>query len=171
MAQEMSKSKLLELIRTERQSLEEILLGFDDSQMLNPSLDGNWSIKDILAHIVTWEQRMVKWIEEALNGETPQILPAGMTWDDLDLWNEQTFMENQDIPLPGVLSDFHSSFTQVLMTVESLSEEDLIDPDRFEWRDGKPLWQMVSANTNWHYSDHRNQIEGWINKSNIEKAK
>ncbi len=171
MSQEMSKSKLMDMIRSERESLEEIIRELNEGQMLEPSLDENWSIKDILAHITTWEKRMVRWLEEAQRGESPQILPPGMTWDDLDLWNEQTYIENQNIPLPKVLSDFHSSFVQVLRTVESVSEENLIDPDRFEWRSGKPLWQMVSANTHWHYADHRAQIAAWLGESDIEESK
>ena len=162
MNQEMTKRKLLDLIRSERKAFEEQLEGLDEEKMLQPTLDGDWSIKDILAHITTWEKRMVKWMEQTTQGETPQMLPPGMTWDDLDLWNEQTYVENKDFPLPKVLSDFHASFNQVLEIVEALSEEDLTNPERFEWRKGKPLWQIVSANTHWHYADHREQIAAWL---------
>jgi hypothetical protein len=171
MTQEMSKSRLMDLIRIEREALDEILVGLDETQLLKPSFAGNWSVKDILAHILAWEKRMVKWIEEAQRGETPKMLPTGMTWDDLDLWNEQTYLENRDIPLSNVLSDYRSHFTQVWKTVEGLSENELLDPDRFEWRDGKPLWQIISANTHWHYADHRQQIAAWIKESNEEKEK
>jgi hypothetical protein len=158
----MTKTKLLKLIRSERKAFEELLEGLDQEKMLQPTLDGDWSVKDILAHITTWERRMVQWMEETMQGERPQMLPPGMTWDDLDLWNEQTYLEQKDLPLPTVLSNFHSSFTQVLEIVEAIPEEDLIDPERFEWRQGKPLWQIVSANTHWHYTDHREQIEAWL---------
>lgn len=165
MTDEMTKSKILELIQSEHKLLEDQLGGLSEDELLQPSLSGNWNIKDILMHIVFWEERMVEWIEVALRDEIPQMLPPGLTWDDLDIWNEQTNLENKDKPLPEVLSRFHSSYLQAFEIVEKIQEEDLINPNRFEWREGKPLWQIVSSNTHWHYAEHREQITDWLNST------
>jgi hypothetical protein len=63
--------------------------------MVQATLEAGWAVKDILAHISIWEGRMVRCLEEAIRGEVPQMLPPGMTWDDLDLWNEQDFPGEQ----------------------------------------------------------------------------
>jgi hypothetical protein len=129
--------------------------------MTEPGVTGTWSVKDLLAHITVWEQRMVGWVAESLRDRVPQQLPSGMTWDDLDQWNEQTYRESRDKPLDQVLTEFDRSYSQALEAVKAAPETELIDPDRFPWREGKPLWHMVAANTCWHYKEHREEIETW----------
>ena len=156
------KSEILELIQKERKHLETTLAQVTENQMLQPGAQDGWTVKDILAHITTWEQRMVRWLEETLQGDVPQMLPPGMTWDDLDQWNEQTYLENRERPLAEVLAKFHQSYQQALKAAEAASEEDLMDPQRFAWREGRPLWIMVAANTYWHYEEHNQAIRTWL---------
>ena len=47
-------------------------------------------------------------VGETLRGDVPEMLSPGMTWDDLDQMNEQTYLENRDKPLAEVLSEFHT---------------------------------------------------------------
>jgi hypothetical protein len=164
MAEEFTKSQVIESIKTERKLLEEQLEGLTEDQMLQPNLEGRWSIKDVLAHIVTWERLMIDWLETAMRGKVPEMLPPGLTWDDLDVWNERNYEDNKDLTLSDVISNFHSSYKLAFKTVEGISEQDLINPDRFEWREGRPLATIVAANTYWHYTEHREQIEHWRSK-------
>jgi hypothetical protein len=64
--------------------------------------------------------------------------------------------------LERVLADFHRSYESALARVEALTEEDLVDPQRFAWRKGDPLWHMVAANMWEHYQEHRESIEKWL---------
>ncbi len=162
MNDEMTKSQLLDAITDGRKKFEERLAQLDEDQMTTPGLESGWSVKDVLAHIQVWEARMISWLEDAQRGEIPQMLPPGMTWDDLDQMNEETYLQNRDRPLSEVLTEFHQSFPKVLDIVKIIPEEDLIDPDRFEWREGKPLWFIVASNTFWHYDEHDKSIREWL---------
>ena len=162
MTEEMNKTKLIEAITNGRRKFEETLSQLDADQMTIPGLESGWSVKDVLIHIQVWEARMVRWLGDTQRGEIPQMLPPGMTWDDLDQMNEETYLENRDKPLAEVLAEFHQSFPQALDMVKGVSEEDLIDPNRFEWREGKPLWFIVAANTFWHYEEHEKAIKEWM---------
>ena len=64
-----------------------------------------------------------------------------------------------------VLAGFQNSFQKTLKAVQALTEQDLIDPQRFEWREGDPLWHMVAANTWWHYKEHRETISRWLKET------
>ncbi len=161
MTEEMNKSHLIEAVTNGRQRFEATLSQLDEDQMTTPSLESGWSVKDVLAHIQVWETRMVSWLEDVQRGEIPQMLPSGMTWDDLDQMNEAIYLEYRDKPLVEVLAEFRQSFPKALELVKSISEEDLINPDRFEWREGKPLWFIVAANTFWHYEEHEKAISEW----------
>jgi len=162
MEEKMSKVKLLHEIQEERQRLENTLAKVSEEQMLVPGVIDEWTVKDVLAHITVWEQRMVSWMAGAVRGEVVQMLPPGMTWDDLDEWNEQTYQQQRDRSLEKVLSDFELSYPQALKAVQDISEQELIDPDCFEWREGEPLWVMVAANTFWHYKEHDESIRAWL---------
>jgi hypothetical protein len=163
MDEELTKHKIMDSIRVEHKLLEDQLEGLTEEQMLQTTLEGGWSIKDILAHIVSWERLMVQWSDTTLQGKIPEMLPPGMTWDDLDIWNEQLYNDNKATPLAEVMSNFHSSFKFAVEIVEKFSEEDLINPDRFEWREGRPFSDIVAANTYSHYKEHREQINLWRN--------
>ena len=158
----MTKAKIMDLIQSERESLEGVLAGLSEAQMTRPGGENNWSVKDILVHITDWERRMVGWIEESLSGEVPQRPAPGMTWDDLDRLNEQTYELNKDRALGDVLASFHRSYERAWQVVETMTEEDLVDPGRFAWRAGDPMWHMVAANTWEHYQEHREPIENWL---------
>ena len=162
MEEQMSKEKLIGEIQIERLHLERTLEKISRQQMVTPGVMDDWTVKDLLAHIAVWELRMVRWLEQTVRDEVPEMLPPGMTWDDLDQWNEQTYQKHRHRDLDEVLADFELSYPQALSAVQDISEEDLIDPNRYAWRDGRPLWVMVAANTSWHYKEHEETITTWL---------
>ena len=162
MEEQKSKADLVAEIELERRRLEATLATLSEEQILIPGVIADWTVKDILAHITVWEQRMVSWVAQTTRGEVPEMLPPGMTWDDLDDWNEQTYKKHRFRSLDEERDDFQLSYTQALQTVHEVSEQDLIDPHRFAWREGRPLWVMVAANTSWHYKEHDDSIRNWL---------
>lgn len=164
MEEEITKLKILDEIQAERNNLDKTQGKIPGDQMLSPGLVGNWTVKDMLAHITVWEQRMVRWLEQTALGDEPEMLPAGMTWDDLDLWNEQTYQEHLHRDLQEVLSGFQTSYQEALKTVREFPEEDLIDPERYAWRNGRALWLMVAANTYEHYKEHEADLAAWLER-------
>jgi hypothetical protein len=162
MSQEMTKTELLARIRAQRERLEATLAEVDDAHMTQPGVVGAWSVKDILAHIAVWEGRMVGWLAEILRGEVPEALAPGQTWDGLDQLNEQTYLENRDRPLEEVQAEFGASFRRAWDAVEAAPEAVLLDPDRYPWREGEPVWHIVAANTFWHYPEHGASIRAWL---------
>jgi hypothetical protein len=160
--EQISKPELLKRIYSQRKCLEDSLALLSNEQLVQPGVEGEWSVKDILAHMTAWEKRMIRWVGETLRGQVPEMPAKGMTWDDLDQLNERTYLENRDRPLAEVLADFHHSYQEVLAVVEAIPEEDMVDPNRFEWRAGTPLWKMLAANTWWHYRMHDETIRSWL---------
>lgn len=161
--EQMSKSKLLELIQDGYRLFKAMLAELSDEQMTEAGVTGEWSVKDILAHIVVHQQRMIRWLEESLRGIVPEMAqPYGMPEDDLAEVNEQIYLENRDRPLTQVLSDLDESCAQALAVVRAAVEEDLIDTSRFRLQGGEPLWEAVAANTFWHYEEHGRDIRTWL---------
>ena len=160
-----TRQELLKLLVKERLHWEAVLGKLSADQYLEAGVDGRLNVKDLLAHIVDWEQRMIQWIDESLTGIVPQRPAQDMTWDDLDRLNEQTYLANKDRALDEVMSASKESYSRSLDLIQNLTDEDLFDGARFAWREGDPLWHMVAANTWWHYKEHREQVEAWLKGS------
>lgn len=159
-----SKKELLKNLVKERLHWEAVIGQLSEDQYLELGLAGRFSVKDLMVHMIDWEGRMLQWINESFSGIVPQRPSPGMTWDDLDKLNEQTYLANKDRLLDEVLTASAESYSRVLDAIQKLSDEDLFDGSRFAWREGDPLWHMVAANTWWHYREHRQQVEAWLEK-------
>jgi hypothetical protein len=152
-----SKEELREQIRTERGLLEGTLAQLTHEQMLLPGVDGNWSVKDALAHISTWERWMLTWTNSLLQGIRPETPEP---WD-IEQMNAETYNRVKEFPLAEVLEEFRQSYWDSLSLFEGLSEEQLETIYTDTWPMG-PLWTGIAANMNWHYKEHRSDILEWL---------
>ena len=152
-----TKSELLAQIRTERKRLEEVLASLTPNQMLQSGASGEWTVKDVLAHISAWERRMLSWIGSHLLGASPDV---PLPWD-VERMNAEAYAQVKDKPLAEVLEEFHQSYRDALALTESLNEEQLKTIYTNTWPMA-PLWLGVAANTNWHCKEHRESIEAWL---------
>ena len=159
---EMSKSGLLKSIRSGYEVFKELLAEFNREQLTRPGVIGEWSVKDIVAHIVVHEQRMIQWAGERLRGEMPRApQPYDMPEDELAVVNERIYRENRDRSLQDVLHDLDQAHAEAMALVDAAAEEDLMDPHRFQLKGGEPLREAIAANTFQHYEEHSRDIRAW----------
>jgi hypothetical protein len=159
-----TKAELLDQIRVEHGLLEETLARLTHAQMLVPGVEGEWSVKDVLAHISTWERWMIRWTNSLFRGEKPD---TPKNWD-VDKMNAETYARVKEFPLADVLEEFRLSYWDSVMLAESLSEEQMQNIHDKTWPRGA-LWTGIAANTNWHYKEHRIDIEKWLKKRTQER--
>ena len=56
-------------------------------------------------------------------------------------------------------------YEAILALINTLSDEELRDPSRFEFiPDDWVLWEIIASNTYGHYEQHTLDIEAWIKK-------
>lgn len=161
----LNKIQLLDAMQTGHHRFNIFLSEIPADQMLLPHVVGEWSIKDILAHIVVHEQRMIEWVTNKLEGKPitdPQ--PYSMPEHELTVLNEQIFQQNRYRALEEILSDLDTTYFQALALVEAVSEAGLFDRSYVRLRDGEALWEAVAANTYWHYEEHERDIRTWLSK-------
>jgi hypothetical protein len=158
------KRELFQEIRTEREALNALLQRIKPQQMIQRGVTpGGWSVKDILAHILGWQDHLLKWHETELRGETPAVPAPGMTWRDLKRFNGMIYQEHRRRALQAVLRDFETFHGRMIQLVEVTPEADLLTVGRFQWMG--PTWTLSDycrAETASHYRWARKWIRPWL---------
>lgn len=157
-----TRAELLEKMQSSYAMFEALLAPLSETQLTTPGVNGEWTIKDILAHIMIWQKRMIVRLEAVVRNEEPRLQPAINTEEEMHQFNADTFVSNRSRPLGEIQADFRASARQLLTSVEAVSENDLFNPQRFAWMDGEPLWKNVGGNSFWHYEEHAPMIEEWL---------
>ncbi len=166
----MSRTVLLHEIGSKYQDLLSLLRNMRTESLTAPGVNGEWSIKDTLAHISAHEQRMLAWMTRRLRGETPaEVQPYAMPDAELDALNADIFQQNRSRSWEDVLDEWQNVHTQTLNFVESAGQA-LFDEQKGRLLEGEPLWLAVAANTCDHYEEHGRDIEAWL-KSRAASAK
>ena len=167
MSEAMGKARFIGMMRSEREQWEGLLAELDDAQMVRPGVAGDWSAKDVIAHVTAYERGLVEWLEAAARGES--LTFADLDHPDLDHRNTLLYARNQGRPLDDVLLESNRIFERLMELVESLSEEELTDPARSDWyvrprwKESRPLWECIADDSVRHYRQHVPGIQAWLN--------
>ena len=145
------KDELLKDIQAERRRLEKLLVSCTAEQLLHPSAVGEWSVKDVLAHLVEWERLFLEWYRCGIEGASPVIPPVGMGRTIIDQLNQGFYERSRLRPLSEVLADFNASYQEILGTVQAISEQDMFCAGRYAWTGRLVLADYIAANTCSHY--------------------
>ena len=65
----MKKSELLTWLQEEYSKWEALLDQIGPARMGQPGVNGDWTMKDIVAHLMGWNRRLVNHLQAAQHGE------------------------------------------------------------------------------------------------------
>src|SRR5690242_20236520 len=107
MTGQVNKTSMLNELSTSYAALEEILEPLDKTQYFTEGVIPGWSIKDLLAHIASWQHRLLRWLDAAVHNEGPAISGPNNI-EEVDALNAQFYLENKSLPLDEVLKDLRT---------------------------------------------------------------
>jgi hypothetical protein len=149
----MKKAELLNKLKAARADLEAQLNSLTDDQLIHRIAPDSLSIKDLVAHITFWEQTMATNLRKIARGEHTHHISG-----DVDSINEQVFAANLTRP-PGLIkAEFQRTHAELLEALNQLTDDDLNDDHRFDFRDDKPLWEYIWGESGEHYGDHNGDL-------------
>lgn len=161
----MPKKELLKAIEDGHEELLQSIEGLDDETLSQPGVSGEWSVKDILAHIGRWEAELVAMLFQMQRGGKPTTAQFGkMTTEEL---NTKWHMESLERSLAQVQSDLRGVHRQILRRVEEFSDQDLDDEKRYPWLKGMSLGAYIASDTYEHELDHAEEIHEWREKKSL----
>jgi len=154
-----TKKQLLETIEIEQKALEQLLAGLSPAQMTQPRVVGQWSVKDVLAHLLEWQHMVLNWHAAGLKGKVPAIPAEGLNWSQIPQLNQQIYEKHCNRALADIQREFKSSHKKMLSTIESLSEDDLFTRGRYAWTKTSTLGSYFISSTSSHYLWARTNIK------------
>ncbi len=153
--------EILVQILNERSRLERLIAKVPKEQRETPILPGGWSIKTTLAHIAAWERLTLARLEAAQKGAEPDIPPIRSD-REIDAFNADLLEKTAPRPYAAVRAEFDRVHAKVIETVSTLDEKFFASDIRTTWMRRRPVWELIGANTCWHYPEHSDAIEAWL---------
>jgi hypothetical protein len=154
MDEQITRDELLHEIRAARAEWEAILEEVGEERMQQPGVTSDWSVKDIVAHVAWSELEIIPVFRDHTMSGSSEL------WEmEQDARNAAVYDMNRHRPLEEVLAEERQAYSDLLPALEALTEEDLIDPSRFQGM--PPEWQpwiLIPGNTYKHYREHTEMI-------------
>lgn len=144
------KTEMLQRVRTTRDAFEEALAAVPPERMTAPGVNGDWSVKDVLAHVTWWEQHL---LERLRTGQEPLYAPSDDPRAVTDAANAAIYTEHREQPLEDVRAAFDASYQELLATLQALPPDDLADDDFYE---------SIGSDTFSHYQQHTEMLRAWL---------
>src|SRR6266508_4145478 len=96
----MKRQQLLNKLDTAWAALKESYAGLSGSQLTEPGVTGDWSVKDILGHVTTWEEEALKYLPLIIKGGRP---PQYITFGGIDAFNAQKTEQKRSLSFSEIL--------------------------------------------------------------------
>ena len=133
------KENLLDLLDRTHQETQDFIASLTGEQRAQVGAADDWSAKDLVAHITTWNERLIDRHEAAARGEP---IP---TYGPDDHENAQIFEAHRDWSWDAIQRKMDEVHDRLTRLVQTTSEADLTDSQRFEWLRGAPLWRRIAG--------------------------
>ena len=170
MTSSITKAALLERIERERGLWDDLVAEIGENRMLQPGATGDWSFKDVVAHLNGWRIGTLARLAAARDHSDPDAPPWPSNLDeddegDVDKINDWIYRANRDRPLGAVLGEYRQSFQRMYDSTAALTDQDLNEVDRYSWLAGYRLADVITASFGHFHEEHEPVLREWLARS------
>ena len=158
----MNHDEILDELDRVREALLVTIEPLPDVAFLVPGVMGEWTMADILAHLVAWESEMVTALLRIDQGKEPTRLVEA--FEDVDGYNASRYQENKGRDLDRIFEDLIGVRVQLEEWLPEFNDKDLNDPKRYSWSPNLPLWHIIAENSFRHEAEHLPDIKAFVDK-------
>lgn len=156
------KSAALVQLCDEFDRWEKLLAPLSAEQATTPGTFGDWSLKDVLAHLAVWQARSIARLDAAAAGRDPIFpdWPPGFTpeqeepVDEVNAWIAARY---RDVAWESVYRQWKEGYLRFIRQAVNIPEEDLLPAGRYDWLDGYALVDVLTGSLE-HHQEHREQL-------------
>jgi hypothetical protein len=149
-ANEAQIEKLLQRLDAAWTAFQESYAGMPDAQMMEPGVMGEWSIKDILAHVSIWEEEALTHLPVVIAGGTP---PRYATYGGIDAFNARMVEQRRSLSLSDVRRQLDDTHRRLIAFIQRAPADQFSSETRARRR--------LRLDTYGHYPLHTAAIREW----------
>jgi hypothetical protein len=156
----MDRRQLLKRLDKAWAAFNDSYAGLSDVELMEPGVTGAWSVRDILAHVTTWEEEALKHLPLILEGGTPPRYSA--RYGGIDAFNARMTGQKGSLSLPEVRVKLAATHSRLVEFIQKASEHQLIGETRFRRR--------LRLDTYNHYPIHAEAIRQWRQRQGVDRT-
>jgi len=149
----LNRQQLLHRLETAWAAFQASYAGLDDSRLTERGVVEDWSVKDILAHVTTWEEEALTYLPLILAGGRP---PRYAAVGGIDAFNARMTEQKRALSLAEVRAQLDATHHRLIAFIESVPDEPFATETRFRHR--------LRLDTYSHYPIHTRMIQDWRNE-------
>lgn len=162
----MKKSELLNWFQEENQRWELLLAAIGQKRMTQSGVNGEWTIRDIIAHLTGWQLKLTNQFIAAMNGESEPLPPWSeelKSEDDINAWIYET---NRKKDVGQVLEDARQVHEKMRVAISNLPDDIRIETIDSKFHVVYINDQRFAVGEFFHhfYDDHQSDVRTWLSR-------
>ena len=114
----MNRRQLLRRLDAAWAAFQESYTGLSDAELMERGVTGDWSVRDILAHVSTWEEEALKHLPLILEGGTPPRY--SVAYGGIDAFNARMTAEKAHRSLSAVRRELDETHRRLVDFVQAV---------------------------------------------------
>ncbi len=150
----MKRERLYERLESRWRELHDAFEGLSDEGLLEGGVVGPWSVRDVLAHVTTWDEEALKALPVIVEGG--RVPRYSDLYGGIDAFNALVQGRKRGLSLEQVLTELEETHRRLLSYLDGVPDAAFATEGRFLRR--------LRQDTYGHYREHAEQIRAWREK-------
>jgi len=147
------KEEILKRLDETHQSLENTIKELDLELVIHADTD--WRVRDILGHIATWDRVLIHAIQSFLE-DSDYVIP-GMIGDETD-YNQEKVLEQRNLPTSQILQEWNQARKEFIEAVQQIPPDKFNEELAFPWGDERGSLTLMIEYMVEHDGEHQEEI-------------
>lgn len=156
------RRELADAIERERAIWRDLVNEVGESRMTEPGPMGEWSFKDLAAHLLGWRNRTIARLEAASQGRAAPPSPWPTELADDDSINAWIHEQGSTRSVREVLADTDQSYQRLADAIASLPDEMVTNPEAFPWLEHRSLAEQKANLFSHLHDEHMPSVRAWL---------
>lgn len=162
----MKRDEAIQQLRAARKELQETIGGFTAEDFSRSKAVAKWTLKDVLAHIASWDEEMVRVLQTFTMPGDSIYTYAISDRNGFAAWNEEQVAARAERTVAEVVSEFEIARRDLIQVVEGLTDAVLNRSRMTSWGKAATGFELVMTQVD-HDREHSEQIKSY--KKKIER--
>jgi hypothetical protein len=153
----LNRLQLLKRLDTAWVAFQASYAGLSNSRLTESGVAGDWSVKDIIAHVTWWEEEALRHLPLIIAGGRPPRY--SVAYGGIDAFNAMMAERQRDVSLSDVLTQQDDTHRRLIDFIQSVPEDQFTRETRVRRR--------LRLDTYSHYPIHTKAIQEWRQRRSL----